>query len=75
MKYNITSITDYLEELTGNKTRRLAHAKGKDKNCPWRLLPVIAFIILNSWKRKSLLLYLQDLTASPQCSYPSIKLR
>ena len=69
MKYNITSVTDYLEELTGFKTRRLTHAKG------WRLLPVIAFMILNSWKRKSLLLYLQDLTASPQCSYPSIKLR
>ena len=67
MKYNITSVTDYLEELTGFKTRRLTHAKG--------LLPVIAFMILNSWKRKSLLLYLQDLTASPQCSYPSIKLR
>ena len=31
MKYNIATITDYLEELTGNKTRRLAHAKGKDK--------------------------------------------
>ena len=70
MKYNITSVTDYLEELTGFKTRRLTHAKGH-----WRLLPVIAFMILNSWKRKSLLLYLQDLTASPQCSYPSIKLR
>ena len=25
MKYNITSITDYLEELTGCKTRCLAH--------------------------------------------------
>ena len=28
MKYNITSVTDYLEELTGFKTRRLTHAKG-----------------------------------------------
>ena len=34
MKYNITSVTDYLEELTGFKTRRLAHAKGKDKKLP-----------------------------------------
>ena len=34
MKYNIATITDYLEELTGNKTRRLAHAKGKDKKLP-----------------------------------------
>ena len=30
MKYNITSVTDYLEELTGFKTRRLTHAKGGD---------------------------------------------
>ena len=34
MKYNITSVTDYLEELTGFKTKRLAHAKGKDKKLP-----------------------------------------
>ena len=34
MKYNIATITDYLEELTGNKTRRLDHAKGKDKKLP-----------------------------------------
>ena len=34
MKYNIATITDYLEELTGNKTRRIAHAKGKDKKLP-----------------------------------------
>ena len=34
MKYNIATITDYLEELTGFKTRRLTHAKGKDKKLP-----------------------------------------
>ena len=34
MKYNITSVTDYLEELTGFKTKKLAHAKGKDKKLP-----------------------------------------
>ena len=30
MKYNIATITDYLEDLTGYKTRQLTHAKCKD---------------------------------------------
>lgn len=30
MKYNIASITDYLEELTDCKTRCLTHVKGED---------------------------------------------
>ncbi|MCR5567918.1 MAG: hypothetical protein K6G31_01435 [Paludibacteraceae bacterium] len=34
MKYNITSVTGYLEELTGFKTRRLTHAKGEEKKLP-----------------------------------------
>ena len=29
-KYNIATITDYLEDLTGYKTRQLTHAKGED---------------------------------------------
>ena len=34
MKYNIATITDYLEDLTGYKTRQLTHAKGEDKKLP-----------------------------------------
>ena len=34
MKYNIATITDYLEDLTGYKTRQLTHAKGEDKRLP-----------------------------------------
>ena len=34
MKYNIATITDYLEDLTGYKTRLLTHAKGEDKRLP-----------------------------------------
>ena len=43
MKYNIATITDYLEELTGNKTRRLAHAKGKDKKLPLAIATSYSF--------------------------------
>ena len=43
MKYNIATITDYLEELTGNKTRRLAHAKGKDKKLPLTIATSYSF--------------------------------
>ena len=34
MKYNIATITDYLEDLTGYKTRQLTHAKCEDKRLP-----------------------------------------
>ncbi len=34
MKYNIASAINYLEELTGHKTRRLVHAKGIDNQLP-----------------------------------------
>lgn len=34
MEYNIATITDYLEDLTGYKTRQLTHAKGEDKRLP-----------------------------------------
>ena len=43
MKYNIATITDYLEELTGNKTRRFAHAKGKDKKLPLAIATSYSF--------------------------------
>ena len=34
MTYNIASAINYLEDLTGYKTRRLAHAKGEDNKLP-----------------------------------------
>jgi len=34
MKYNITIVTDYLDGMTGHKTKRLAHAKSEDKKLP-----------------------------------------
>ena len=43
MKYNIASVTDYLEELTGYKTRYLAHAKGKDKKLPLAITTSYSF--------------------------------
>ena len=43
MKYNITSVTDYLEELTGFKTRRLTHAKGEEKKLPLAIATSYSF--------------------------------
>lgn len=43
MKYNIASVTDYLEELTGYKTRYLAHAKGEDKKLPLAIATSYSF--------------------------------
>lgn len=43
MKYNITSVTDYLEELTGFKTKKLAHAKGKDNKLPLAIATSYSF--------------------------------
>ena len=34
MKYNIATVTDYLEDLTGYKTRQLTHARGEVKRLP-----------------------------------------
>ena len=34
MKYNINPITDYLEELTGCKTRTLVHTERDDEMLP-----------------------------------------
>ena len=43
MKYNIASVTGYLEELTGYKTRCLAHAKGEDKKLPLAIATSYSF--------------------------------
>ena len=43
MKYNIATITDYLEDLTGYKTRQLTHAKGKDKKLPLAIATSYSF--------------------------------
>lgn len=43
MKYNIATVTDYLEELTGFKTRRLTHAKGEEKKLPLAIATSYSF--------------------------------
>jgi len=43
MKYNIATVTDYLEELTGYKTRLLTHAKGEDKKLPLAIATSYSF--------------------------------
>lgn len=43
MKYNIASVLDYLEELTGYKARRLANAKGEDNKLPLAIVTNYSF--------------------------------
>jgi len=43
MKYNIATVTDYLDSMTGHKTKRLAHAKSDDKKLPLAIASSYSF--------------------------------
>ena len=62
MKYNITSVTDYLEELTGFKTRRLTHAKGEEKKLPLAIATSYSFYDLEFMETQVTIAILARLT-------------
>ncbi len=68
MKYNIATITDYLEDLTGYKTRQLTHAKGEDKRLPIAIAASYSFYDLEFMETQVTIAIPQDLTALLQCS-------
>jgi hypothetical protein len=68
MKYNITTITDYLEDLTGYKTRQLTHDKGEDKRLPIVIAASYSYYDLEFMETQVTIAIPQDLTALLQCS-------